>query len=106
MTERKYNPDDYPHPGEVLLTELEEIGISQRAFAHFISYNKDDLVSVCAGSLNVSPTLACKLGRALGTPPRKWLELQMHHDLARVDTREYEDIRQLGAPLEGEEEGE
>lgn len=100
----EYNKDDYPHPGSVLLTELEKIGLSQRAFAHFIGVKTEEVTDLCSCKVEMTARMALKISRALGTPPRQWMELQTNHSLVNVDKREYEDIRQLGAPLEGEEE--
>ena len=96
----RYNPDDYPHPGESLLLELEEIGLSQKAFAHYIHENADLIGEICTGKAPMTPLIAIKISRALGGPPRKWLELQTNHDLARVDERDYSHIRQLGSDPE------
>jgi addiction module HigA family antidote len=92
----QYDPDNYPHPGEALLIELEDIGLSQRAFAHYLGVKQEAIENVIRGVEPMSAVLACKISRALGGGPKKWIDMQVNHDLARVDIREYEDIVQLG----------
>lgn len=93
----QYNPEDYPHPGEVLLLELEEIGLSQKAFAHFIQEDADLISDICSQKTAMTAVVALKTARALGSSPRKWLELQMNYDLVNTDKSLYENIRQLGS---------
>lgn len=91
-----YNPDDYPHPGAALLTELEEIGLSQRTFAKYIGVSEDVIQGLCSCQIAMTPVLACKIGCALGSRPREWMELQINYDLVRVDEAEYKSIKPLG----------
>lgn len=93
----EYNPADHPHPGKMLLAELEDLGLSQRALAHYLGVRSDEIGDVCSGKTGMTASLACKLSRALGGSPRKWMEAQMNHDLVRVDKSEYENIKALGA---------
>ncbi len=97
-----YDPKDFPHPGKVLSTELEEIGLSAGTLARYISAAPDLVTGVLSEKLPMTPTLACKISAALGGGPRKWMELQMNHDLARVDKSEYSGIARLGG-IEGDE---
>lgn len=96
MAAGQYNPNDYPHPGEVLLKELEEIGFSQRGFARYIDVPPEDIEALCSKRASMTALLAIKISRALGGGPRKWVELQMSYDLVRVDSSLYEHIRPLG----------
>ena len=96
MSGGSYNPADHPHPGEVLLAELEEIGFSQAGFARYIEVASDALEAVCSKRQPMTALLALKIARALGGSPRRWLELQMNHDLVRVSAEQYENIRPLG----------
>ncbi len=93
----EYNPEDYPHPGKALLTELEDLGFSQAGFARYVGVSTEDIVELCSQSCSLSATLACKISRALGTTPRQWLELQLNYDLARVPKDDYEQIKPLGS---------
>lgn len=93
----EFNPEDHPHPGEMLLAELEELGLSQRALAHYIGVRPEMLSEICSKKTGMNATIACKLSRALGGSPRKWLEAQMNYDLLQVEKSEYESIKTLGA---------
>ncbi len=93
----EYNPEEFPHPGEVLAKELEEIGLSQPGFARYLGVPAAEIEGVCAQSRAMDARLACKISRALGSSPRRWMELQINHDLVRVDKSEYESIRELGS---------
>ena len=97
-----YDPKDFPHPGKVLSAELEEIGLSVGTLAKYISAPVDLVSGVLGEKLAMTPILACKISAALGGGPRKWLELQMNHDLARVEKSEYSSIARLGG-IEGDE---
>jgi len=92
-----YDPKDFPHPGKALLAELEDIGLSMGTLAKYIGASPELIAEVISGQASMSPALACKISAALGGAPRKWLEMQMNHDLARVDKSEYENIVLLGS---------
>ena len=92
----EHKAEDHPHPGSVLLKELEEIGLSQGTLARYIGAKADDITTLCAGTAPMTPVLAWKISRALGGSPRKWLELQLNYDLVRVNASEYENIAELG----------
>ena len=96
----QYDPKDYPHPGAALMEELKEIGLSQRAFAHFLGVKDDEIYDLCRGASDMTASLALKISRALGGSPRKWLEMQMNYSLVNVPKEEYEGIRQLGSDPE------
>jgi len=91
-----YDPVDYPHPGQELLTELESIGLSMRAFAHYIGEKAEVVSELCAGNIPMTALLACKVSRALGGGPMKWMQMQVNYDLVRVDTVLYDSIKTLG----------
>ena len=98
------NPADYPHPGKALAAELEDIGLSQGTFAKYIGVSADLIAKVCTCSEPITPLLACKISRALGGPSKKWLEMQVNHDLVSVDKSLYENIRRLGGEVDDEDE--
>ena len=94
---KEQTPTEHPHPGQALLSELEDLGFSQAGFARYIGVPPEAVVELCKKQAPITATLACKIGRALGTTPMQWLELQLNYDLAQVDKDEYEHIKQLGA---------
>ncbi len=94
---REYKEEDFPHPGEVLRKELEEIGLSHAGLARYIGSDAETITQLCQCQIEMTPVIACKIARALGTSPRQWLELQINYNLARVDKNQYESIKPLGA---------
>ncbi|MGF1619263.1 MAG: HigA family addiction module antitoxin [Rhodomicrobiaceae bacterium] len=73
------------HPGEYLredvLPELAKVGISKAQFAQHLGISRTTLYSVLREKQDITTTLACRLGRALGNGARFWLTLQMQYDL-------------------------
>jgi len=75
------------HPGEVLLAEfLEPMGLSQNALARAAGVPPRRINEIVLGKRGVSADTALRLGAALGTSERFWLNLQAEYDLeeARV----------------------
>ena len=76
------------HPGEVLLHEfLEPLGITQSAFAAHLRTSIQRINEIVRGKRSVTPDTAWALAAALGTSPEFWIQLQIHHDLARARPR-------------------
>ena len=74
-----------PHPGEMLLEEyLRPMGITQAAFGKHIGMDVASLSALINGKRNVTPTLAIKIGMALGMSPGFWNNLQAMHDLTKT----------------------
>ena len=74
-----------PHPGEMLLEEyLQPMGITQAAFAKHIGLDPATMSGLITGRRNITPTLAIKIGLALGMSPEYWTNLQAMHDLTKT----------------------
>ena len=69
------------HPGAFLREVLDELGISQAAFAQAIGVSAMRVSHVLKGDRPVTAELALRLGRALGQTPQYWLNLQATYDL-------------------------
>ncbi|MBQ0021722.1 MAG: HigA family addiction module antidote protein [Prevotellaceae bacterium] len=65
------------HPGEVLAAELEERGITQKAFAEEIGMRPSHLSELINGKRNVTMAIADKLQEALGIEAQSWMNLQV-----------------------------
>ncbi|RIK94195.1 MAG: addiction module antidote protein, HigA family [Proteobacteria bacterium] len=70
------------HPGEFLAEILEELGLSQAAFARAIGVSAMRVSHVVKGSRPVTAELALLFGKAFDQSPEYWLNLQSAHDLA------------------------
>ena len=64
------------HPGEFLREVLDELGLTQTAFADAIGISPMRVSHVLRGERPVTAEFALRLGRALGQTPQYWLNLQ------------------------------
>ena len=69
------------HPGEFLREILDDLGMSQAAFATAIGVSPMRISHVLRGERPVTAELALRLGRALNQTPQYWLNLQTSYDL-------------------------
>ncbi len=69
------------HPGEFLRETMEELAITQVAFAAAIGVSAMRVSYLLKGDRPVTAELALRLGRALGQTPQYWLNLQAAYDL-------------------------
>lgn len=79
-------PKNPIHPGEVLLKEfLEEMEVSQRAFAETLGWTPAKLNELINGKRGITANTALDLSEALKTSPELWLNLQMYYDLHEAE---------------------
>lgn len=86
------------HPGEFLRETLEELAMTQAAFAEAIGVSAMRVSHLLKGDRPVTAELALRLGRALGQTPQYWLNLQSTYDLkvAQIQMKDsLKDVRQL-----------
>ena len=86
------------HPGEYLRETLEELNLTQAAFAAAIGVSPMRISHVLKGARPVTAELALLVGRALGQSPQYWLNLQTAYDLktAEADLKQaLESVREL-----------
>src|SRR3954462_3245044 len=69
------------HPGAFLTEILEELGLSQAAFARKISVSPMRISHVIKAQRPVTAELALLFGRAFNQSPEYWLNLQASYDL-------------------------
>lgn len=74
------------HPGEFLRETLDELGLTQAAFAEVIGVSPMRVSHLLKGDRPVTAELALRLGRALGQTPQYWLNLQAAYDLKRAQS--------------------
>jgi addiction module HigA family antidote len=85
------------HPGEFLRETLDELGLTQAAFAEAIGVSPMRVSHVLRGDRPVTAELALRLGRALGQGPRYWLNLQTTHDLKLAQMQWKDSLQQVRA---------
>ena len=78
------------HPGEFLHEILNELGLTQVAFADAIGVSAMRVSHLLKGQRPVTAELALRLGRALNQTPQYWLNLQAAYDLkvAQVELKD------------------
>ena len=88
------------HPGEFLRETLDELGLTQVAFADALGVSPMRVSHLLKGQRPVTAELALRLGRALGQTPQYWLNLQTTYDLkiAQADMKDsLANVRALAA---------
>jgi antitoxin HigA-1 len=73
------------HPGEFLAETLEELGLTQAAFARVIGVSPMRISHLIRGTRPVTAELALLFGRALDQSPEYWLNLQADYDLKTAE---------------------
>lgn len=78
------------HPGEFLRETLEDMAMTQSAFAEAIGISPMRVSHLLRGDRPVTAELALRLGRALSQTPQYWLNLQSAYDLkiAQVEMKD------------------
>lgn len=71
------------HPGEFLKEMLEEISMTQRAFAKAVGLSPMRISHVIRETRPITAELALIFGRAFGQTPQYWLNLQADYDLKK-----------------------
>ncbi len=83
------------HPGEILRGELEELHVSQAAFARQIHVPPNRISQIVAGKRAISGDTALRLGHWFGMEPQFWMNLQAQFDLATADRKVGASVREL-----------
>jgi len=73
-----------PHPGEMIGDSIDEMGVSIVDAAKALGVTRQQLHNVIAGRSAISPEMAIRLEKALGSTADAWLRLQANYDLAQV----------------------
>ena len=69
------------HPGEHLAEFLDELSITQYRLAKTIGVPQMRISDIVRGRRSITADTALRIGRALGTTPEFWLNLQRMYDL-------------------------
>lgn len=74
-----YNPC---HPGEILREEtLKSLNITVTEFAKKLGVSRQAISEIINEKRGISPQMALRLAKALGTTPDVWLRMQVSYDL-------------------------
>ena len=74
------NPEPI-HPGEHLAEFIEELGVSQYRLAKTIGVPPVGINAIIKLRRSITADTALRIGRALGTTPEFWLNLQRMYEL-------------------------
>lgn len=86
------------HPGEYLREILDELGMSQAAFAKSVGVSPMRVSHIVREERPVTAELALRFGRAFGQTPQYWLNLQSGYDL-KIAEREIRNSLSKVRPL-------
>ncbi len=85
------------HPGVFLRDELAALNASARRFAGHIGVPPNAVTEIMNGTRSVSALMAIRLGKAFGTTPEYWMNLQASYDLKRAKADAPESIEEIRA---------
>ena len=76
-----------PHPGEMIGDSLGELGVSISAAAKGLGITRQQLHNLISGRSGITPEMAVRLEKALGSTADTWFRMQMNYDLAQIRNR-------------------
>ncbi len=88
-----------PHPGDQLRAEIEDLGISIRAFARALDVPHNRLTAILNGQRAITADTALRLSVCLGTPAEMWLDLQKQWDLQQAQSELGDTLLERVTPL-------
>jgi addiction module HigA family antidote len=76
------------HPGQIIGHDcLEKLGLTITAGAKVLGVSRVALSRLLNGRASVTPEMAIRLSKVIGSTPEFWLRLQFNYDLAQVRAR-------------------
>ncbi len=75
------------HPGRLIKTELDDMGLSVAAAAEGLGVTRQQLCNVINGKSAVTPEMALRIEKGIGSTADTWLRMQTAFDLAEVRQR-------------------
>ena len=90
-------PNNLPaiHPGVFLKEILDELNISQNAFAKAVGVSPMRVSHVINGTRPVTAELALLFGKAFNQTPTYWMNLQTSYDLKTAEKEIAQKVRQV-----------
>jgi addiction module HigA family antidote len=75
------------HPGRIVKGAIDELALSVTDAATVLNVARPTLSNLINGKAGISPEMAVRLSKTIGSTPGFWLRLQMNYELARVEKR-------------------
>lgn len=69
------------HPGEILLDEIQEIGLNAAELARRIDVPENRVYQIVGKQRNLTADTALRLGQFFNTGPEFWMNLQKSYEL-------------------------
>ena len=97
--QRAFEMHNPPHPGRVFRhLYLEALGLTVGGAAQRLGVTRKTLSELINGHIGISPVMALRIGKATGTSPESWAEMQAYYDLcAARRTSKPRNVKQLAA---------
>ena len=76
------------HPGLLLKDDLEELGLSVAEAAKGLGVTRQQLYNVINGRSAITPEMAIRLEKGVGSNADHWLRLQAAYELAQLRMRD------------------
>ena len=73
-----------PHPGPGIRDDIDALGLSIAEAAQGMGITRQQLYNLVNGKSGITPEMAVRLEKAVGSSADHWLRLQAAHDLAGV----------------------
>ena len=83
------------HPGEFLIDELMEIGITATELSRRIGVPPNRISQIIHGKRDITADTALRLGKFFGTGPELWMNLQKAYELDQAKSKIGEKIRKI-----------
>ena len=83
------------HPGEFLIDELMEIGITATELSRRIGVPPNRISQIIHGKRDITADTALRLGKFFGTGPELWMNLQKTYELDQAKSKIGEKIRKI-----------
>jgi addiction module HigA family antidote len=84
------------HPGEFLREDvLPALGIPKTEIAKRLSISRAMLYSILNEQAPITPAMALRLGKLLGTTPESWLNMQRDYDLRLLEQEMSEELNEI-----------
>ena len=75
------------HPGRIVRSAIEDLGVSVTGAANALNVSRPALSNLLNEKAGISPEMAMRLSKVIGSTPGFWMRLQMNYDLALVEQR-------------------
>jgi addiction module HigA family antidote len=82
--------NDPVHPGALIKEELGHLGNTKAQAAEALDVTRKQLHKVITGRSSLTPEMALRLEKAIGSTADTWLQMQTNYDLAQIRKRSAE----------------